>query len=231
MLGLIFTGGDKPDTQFIKQLIKTQVKDALYIAADSGLIAAENAGLKPDWIIGDMDSIKDPSILDSYPGRIIRYDHNKDFTDTELAFSLAIEKGCNDVWIIGGGGGRIDHLFGIRSLFERDNFPSRWITANEDIYCIDSFIAKNSIEKKLDKGISVSVFPLGDGAWEAQSSGLKWPLIDLPWDRGFFGLSNVAVDGSFSITAINGRFMIILPLYSSKDSHRGTKAQRTRRKL
>jgi len=41
---------------------------------------------------------------------------------------------------------------------------------------------------------------------------LKWPLAGLPWDRGFFGLSNAAPDGKFSVKAREGRFMIVLPL-------------------
>jgi len=41
---------------------------------------------------------------------------------------------------------------------------------------------------------------------------LKWPLKGLPWDRGFFGLANVAPNGEFSIKAEEGRFMVIIPL-------------------
>ena len=210
MLGIIFTGGEAPDTHFIKLLLETQ-KDALFIAADSGLVAAENAGVKPDWLIGDMDSLDDQSRLTAYPPQqIIRTQPDKDFSDTEMAFSLAVEKGCRQIWIIGGGGGRLDHLFGIRSLFERELFPLRWITDTADIYCIDANTAQNEISLNPEKGAIVSVFPLGDGPWEAQSTGLKWPLAGLEWSRGFFGLSNVAITGEFTVSAIKGRFMIIL---------------------
>jgi len=62
---------------------------------------------------------------------------------------------------------------------------------------------------KLEKGAVVSVFPLGEGEWKAKSIGLKWQLDGLRWDRSFFGLSNVAPDGDFSVTAEAGRFMVI----------------------
>jgi len=206
--GIIFTGGENPPLQFIKTLINKE-PEALIIAADSGLLTVENAGFKADWIIGDMDSLGDKSRLNHYPlERIVRFQHNKDFTDTEAAFSLAIEQGCSEIWIIGGGGGRIDHLFGIRSLFERDFFPDRWITDTADIRCIKEC----DFCCILDKEACVSVFPLGDGPWEAKSSGLKWPLEGLPWNRGFFGLSNVAVEGEFVIKAEKGRFMVVLPV-------------------
>jgi len=160
-----------------------------------------------------MDSLDDKSRLASYPPEcVMRHEHDKDFTDTELAFSLVVEKGCDTVWIVGGGGGRIDHLFAIRSLFEREVFPDRWITDAADIRCIDAGRAQNTLSLCLEKGAPVSVFPLGSGPWEAKSDGLKWRLAGLCWDRGFFGLSNVAVDGQFSISAQRGRFMVILPL-------------------
>jgi len=211
LLGIIFTGGQGPKAQIVKRLLENEAKGALFIAADSGLLAALNAGVKPDWIIGDMDSLEDQSRLSAMPPqRVIRHPHDKDFTDTELAFSLAAEKGCDDIWILGGGGGRIDHLFGIRSLFERERFPRRWITDAEDIRCIDSKTKQNELSLKLEKGAVVSVFPLGEGQWKASSKGLKWQLDGLRWDRGFFGLSNVAVDGDFSVTAEAGRFMVIM---------------------
>jgi thiamine pyrophosphokinase len=211
LLGIVFTGGESPSSGIIQRLLNG--KEILVVAADSGLITAEESGYKPAFVIGDMDSLDDDSRLSAYPPeRVIRYPHDKDYTDTELAFSFALEKGCDDLWLIGGGGGRIDHLFAIRSLFERERFPCRWITDAEDIYCIDSKTCQNELSLKLEKGAVVSVFPLGSGPWKTASKGLKWPLDDLNWDRGFFGLSNEATDGDFSIKAETGRFMIILSL-------------------
>ena len=215
MLGIIFTGGECPPAGVIAKALEG--KEPLVIAADSGLAAAEQAGLRPRWIVGDMDSLDDVSRLAAYPPEcVMRYEHEKDYTDTELAFSLAVEKGCDEIWISGGGGGRVDHLFAIRSLFERDVFPRRWITDGADIHCIDAngsgAFSINSLFQNGEKGAVVSVFPLGGGPWTAESAGLKWPLEGLSWDRGFFGLSNVAVNGDFSITAEAGRFMVILPL-------------------
>jgi thiamine pyrophosphokinase len=208
LLAIVFTGGEGPSPEIIRRLLDG--KEIFVIAADSGLITAEESEFKPAFVIGDMDSLDDESRLSAYPpDRVIRYPHDKDYTDTELAFSLALEKGCDDIWLIGGGGGRIDHLFAIHSLFERERFPRRWITSAEDIRCIDSKTEQNELFLKLEKGAVVSVFPLSSGPWKAASKGLKWPLDDLTWDRGFFGLSNVAVEGEFSIKAELSRFMVI----------------------
>jgi thiamine pyrophosphokinase len=158
-----------------------------------------------------MDSLGDLSRLDSYPpDRVLRCEADKDYTDTELALALLWEKGCDEIWLLGGGGGRLDHLLALRCLFERDPCPSRWITAAEDLFCIRA--PSEFSPAAIPPGGLVSVFPLGAGPWEAESAGLRWPLGGLPWDRGFFGLSNVAETGAFSIRVKRGRFLVVLPL-------------------
>jgi len=214
LTGIVFTGGEGPPPEIIRALLAGLPDGFLIAAADSGLDAVENAGLKPDWIIGDMDSIGDMARLNVYPAeRVMRYPPDKDYTDTELAFSLLRERGCGEIWIAGGGGGRVDHLFGIRSMLERDVFPTRWILDSADIYCVDAAGKENGavLNGCSDANALVSVFPLGAGPWKVSSAGLKWALNDLVWDRGFFGLSNETLGGEFSINAERGRFMVIVP--------------------
>jgi len=208
-LGIVFTGGEGPEPQAIRGLLDGE---ALIVAADSGLALAEAANIKPDWIVGDMDSLDNGNRLSHYPKeRVICYPVDKDYTDTEIALALLWEKGCKDAWIIGGGGGRLDHLFGIRDLFERERYPCRWITANEDIFCVDGGDKKNGFLKlAIKQGRLVSVFPLGAGPWKVQSKGLKWDLGSARWERGLFGLSNVAIADEIEISAKQGRFMVIL---------------------
>jgi thiamine pyrophosphokinase len=206
MRGILFTGGEGPEPETSRRLVEGA---GLVVAADSGLLIAETAGLRPDWVLGDMDSLGDPRRLERYPrDRVLRYPRAKDYTDTELAFSFLVEKGCDEIWIIGGGGGRIDHLFAVRSLFERDPFPVRWITAGEDMYCL---AGPGELALSIRAGALVSVFPLGGGPWEAESGGLIWPLDGLSWNRGFFGLSNEAETGDFFIRARTGRFLVVMP--------------------
>ena len=214
MLGIVFTGGESPTANIIKNELKG--KKPFIVAADSGLIAAESAGIKADYVVGDMDSVETKRLA-SYPSDcVIRYRRDKDFTDTELALEKVFKKGCKDVWIIGGGGGRNDHFFAIHSLFEREVFPSRWMTGDNDIRCIDAEVGVHEYSATLAAGTQVSVFPIGKGDWDATSKGLKWPLESLYWDRGVFGLSNVSVDGFFYVTALSGRFLVVLPLPEDK---------------
>jgi thiamine pyrophosphokinase len=200
----VITGGEGPAPKALKEIA---AQADLLVAADSGLVAAEETGLSLDWILGDMDSLDDPARLEKYPPeRVIRYPREKDFTDTELAIALLREKGCDEIWLAGGGGGRMDHLFAIFSLFERAEPPDRWYTANEEIrYLRDG----RALDAALPQGSLVSVFPLGSGPWEAESAGLKWPLGGITWERGGLGLSNVATEGPFRIRPVQGRFLVI----------------------
>jgi len=186
------------------------------VAADSGLILCEEAGLTPDWVVGDMDSLAcrasrdDTSRLDKYPPeKVLRFPVDKDFTDTEFALNLLSEKGCDEIWIAGGGGGRLDHFFAIRSIFERNNPPDRWFPGKEEIRCLKE---GRALRAALTSASVVSVFPLGLGPWEAESSGLKWPLNNLVWERGSAWVSNVAIEEYIEIRAVRGRLMIILPV-------------------
>jgi len=216
VLGIIFTGGQGPDLRAIKGLLDDLAgKELLIVAADSGLELAEDAGIRPDWIVGDMDSLDSGKRLDHYPKeKVICYPVDKDYTDTEIALTLLWEKGCKNAWIIGGGGGRLDHTFGIRDLFERERYPVRWITANEDIYCVDGAGAQSGAENNrlrlaIKQGKLVSVFPLGAGPWKVESKGLKWELGGARWERGLFGLSNAAIADEIEISVKQGRFILI----------------------
>jgi thiamine pyrophosphokinase len=203
MKGLAFIGGEGPDARLCARLAAAA---DIIAAADSGLLRAENAGLRPDWIIGDMDSLDDESRLDAYPKhRVLRFPHDKDFTDTELAINLLFEKGCDQVTIAGGGGGSLDHILAIAALFERERCPQRWFTAREKIY-----VVSNEFHRKAQKTDTVSVFPIGTGPWKARSTGLKWPLDSASWGRGFFGISNTVETESFTIRVSSGRFLVFI---------------------
>jgi thiamine pyrophosphokinase len=218
---MVFTGGEGPSPGIARRLA---AEADLVAAADSGLAAAEAAGIRPRWIVGDMDSLNDLSRLSAYPAdRVFCHPHEKDYTDTELGLSLLWEKGCDEVWIAGGGGGRVDHLFALRALFERERTPRRWITARDDIWAVDApgVLTSGDLVPPGAEGKAAPVFapgtiiaaaPLGNGPWKATSTGLKWPLDNVQWNRGFFGASNEATEEAFSVRVEQGRFMIILPL-------------------
>ena len=79
----------------------------LVIAADSGYMNARAMGVKVDVLVGDLDSLGSASVPDGI--ELVKLECEKDCTDTQAAVELAIERGCDDIVIVGGIGTRLDH--------------------------------------------------------------------------------------------------------------------------
>ena len=82
------------------------------VAVDSGAEHAYKLFLKPNLIIGDLDSISTKTYDRVNKDRIeiLEYKKNKDYTDFEIALSHIIDLKIKDVTVIGGEDGDIDHL-------------------------------------------------------------------------------------------------------------------------
>jgi thiamine pyrophosphokinase len=162
-----------------------------------------------------MDSLEEAGGLERLarypPESVRRYQRDKDFTDTELALDALRELGAKFIRLIGGGGGRLDHLLAVRELFERPFFPVTWHTRNENIYALEPDGEPLVTKFKTECGGTVSLLPAGDGPWIIESEGLKWAVTNLEWKRGVFGICNIAPEGSFLLTVRKGRFLLILP--------------------
>ncbi len=88
--------------------------ESYIIGVDKGLEFLDKHGIRPDEIVGDFDSIT-PSILERYRNEnqipIRTYHPEKDASDTEIAVRLAMEKGFDEIVILGATGSRIDHMW------------------------------------------------------------------------------------------------------------------------
>ena len=91
----------------------------LVIAADSGLDHAVAAGLHPDRLVGDLDSISAAGRMWAYANGVDIDEHPaaKDETDAELALALAVaDPAVSSVIVLGGldptADDRLDHLLG-----------------------------------------------------------------------------------------------------------------------
>lgn len=203
--GILFIGGAGPEPGQIRKIIKS---GDLVCAADSGLDAAMAAGVRPDGIVGDMDSISDPALLGEFPpGVVEKHPVDKDETDTELGIRWLKRGGCRRISIIGGGEGRLDHTLALKALFGRQDAPDRWFTAREVIERISRNVI---IRGKPESGVSfVSV---GPGPWKLKSMGLIWELTGLDWDFDTVSLSNRLSGISAEITVQSGEFLMIRPI-------------------
>ncbi len=202
MTGVLFTGGLSPDFATVREILQSA---DIIIAADSGFDTALKMGIIPDIVIGDMDSVQNKSILSEFTDNmVIKFSKDKDETDTELGLLYLSKKKCDNIILIGGGEGRMDHFLGIVFLFDRDLSPDIWYTNSSRFIKITGYSEIHSMEGKL-----VSFFPLGNIKCKMKSIGLKWPLDNLHWDKGDMSISNLVTKDPFSIEMIHGSLLMV----------------------
>lgn len=195
MRGIIICGGNVGE--YIKKYVTA---DDFVICADSGYDRAVKFGIKPDVVIGDMDSTE----YKDFPAEKLVYPERKDFTDSELAVSFAKEKGFREVLMFGMVGTRMDHtLTNISLLSQIEN--SVIIDANNEIY-----LARGEFSLKGKPGDTVSVIPFGGDISGVTYKGLDYPLenAELKFGTGL-GVSNVMTENSCQIKIEKGTALII----------------------
>lgn len=112
MKAFIYVGGDiYPDN-----ITEKPKAGDLRIAADGGYKNAQKLGAHIDILLGDFDSLGEMSVPEET--EIIKVPAEKDFTDTHLAVEKALEKGADEIIIIGGLSGRLDHTISNLSILE-----------------------------------------------------------------------------------------------------------------
>ncbi len=202
MKGILFTGGAAPESKFVKGELDNA---DLIVAADSGFDTALGMGVVPDIVLGDMDSVKDPSVFNSFPFlQVLSYPCDKDETDTELGLLLLKDKKMDQIVLIGGGGGRMDHFLGIVFLFDREISPDIWYTDSTRFQKITGNVQISSVI-----GREVSFFPCGTAPCRMTSRGLKWPLDGFVWRKGDMSISNRVVDDPFVIEMLEGQLILL----------------------
>lgn len=153
-------------------------EDDVIIAADGGAHHCLAAGLWPDFVIGDMDSITTPVInqLRENGTQLVLYPRDKDQTDLELALSLAAEKGFKDALLLGMFGGRLDQSLANLLLLTRNEWQDlRLIISNEPD---TAYLMRGQDEISLqgNPGDIISLIPLSNLVENVSTQGLRWPL-------------------------------------------------------
>lgn len=115
MKALVVSGGMKPS----KEIIERYNKEAdIIIGVDRGCEYLLEANIIPHYILGDFDSINklDLEKLIASGAVMHKYDPEKDFTDSELAFQLAFKLKVKEIYFLGATGLRFDHTLGSLGL-------------------------------------------------------------------------------------------------------------------
>lgn len=186
-----------------EQLALARALCSVAVAADSGADAALAHGIRPDAVIGDLDSLS-PETRAALPATSVHRIPEQDSTD----FDKCLRNIDAPLVIgVGFGGARVDHeLAAFNSLVRR---PERRCLLLGDRTL--TFLAPPALLLPLSHGTPVSLFPLG--AVEAVSDGLLWPIGGLNFTPdGQIGTSNMAI-GEVSMNVTAPKMLVILPAH------------------
>ncbi|MBR5302268.1 MAG: thiamine diphosphokinase [Clostridia bacterium] len=201
---VIVLGGDAPG----KALLARCTADAdLTIAADKGLEAFASAGIMPDILLGDMDSVSEDVLARMQSvAEIDRLPCIKDDTDGVHALDVAIARGAKHITLLGALGGRLDHALANLMLLvraHRSGVPAQILSETVRIERV------NGCKRILGaKGDTASVLPLGE-AKNVTLKGFFYPLDHAVLHSGYpLGISNVIDRDEATISVEEGDLLL-----------------------
>lgn len=184
----------------------------LVIAADGGYAAMQQAGLQPDLIIGDFDSLGAP------PERraVITLPRVKDVTDTWAAIQLGRERGCREFWLYGCTGGRFDHtLANVQTLAALAAEGLRgWLVGQNQL---TTAISNTTLEFGPEHQGFLSVFAHTDRCTGVSLKGLKYELENKELTNRFpLGVSNEFLGKPAAVTVGDGVAVLVMERKKNK---------------
>lgn len=177
----------------------------IIICADGGANYAYQMDIIPACIVGDLDSIR-PKVLEHYIQMevpIKKYPKHKDFTDTQLALTVAENMGVDDLIFLGSLGGRLDHtlsnLYGCLDLVAK----GRRVVHYHPDYQV--YIINKEIEIQGVVGDLISVMSLTDISRGVTEIGFEYPLNEVVLEtKNPYAVSNVLTEKSGIIRVEEG---------------------------
>jgi thiamine pyrophosphokinase len=151
---------------------------ALVIAADSGLDHALAAGLRPDELIGDLDSVSADGRAWAETNCTVRpHPTDKDATDTELALVRAADHDPDRIMLLSGGGDRLDHTLAVLGALGAIDLTS--VPIVEAVWAgqrLRVLHGPSRVTLPLRVGSTVSLLSLHGPAEGVAVSGTRWEL-------------------------------------------------------
>lgn len=196
----------------------TVEEDDFCIAVDGGYAYCKQLGIKPDLIVGDMDSLPENLQKEMQknsgekPGKVICLCQEKDDTDTLAALRIGMEKGYRNYRLYGALGGRIDHtIANIQCLSYLKNNGAEGIILEEGLAITVIKEEKVSFGNR-EKGY-LSLFSLGERAEGVTITGMKYPLNQALVTNDYpIGISNEFIGEDSMVEVRKGMLLAVLSL-------------------
>ena len=181
MRHIVITGGPNLDYAAIKSILRM---DDRIICADGGALHAQKMGLKPDKLVGDLDSILPETLawVQDYHIEMEVYSQDKDMTDSEIC--LRQIPSTEPIVLICSLTGRPDHVMTnlmLAGQLSRENYRltvtdgSTWVYPlhGPAHFRLNKSMWRTSRERA---GLAISFIPLFSEVMGVTTLGLKYKL-------------------------------------------------------
>ena len=172
------------------------------VCCDGSAASLVLAGMEPEAIVGDMDSLND-DLANRFADRIFR-DENQETNDLTKVVMWCRENNYKDIVIVGATGKREDHTLGNISLLAEYAKDMNVIMVT-DTGILRPFLSDAEISSFL--GQQVSIFSI-DPETEVTSHGLRYPLTNTKITNWWFATLNEALGENFSLKFKKGRIIV-----------------------
>ena len=177
------------------------------IGVDSGAMHLFNRSITPTTVLGDLDSIESSLLkkIKTMDIELINYETDKDKTDFELSLNNIDNPNEKNIYLIGGEGGEIDHLFSIFSLIINYEFAENltWFYKDKTI------IFKTNVSIKMELGSNFSIIPITQ-LESLTIIGAKWEVNKIDVKPGSTKtLRNISISDEVTINCVDGLFSVI----------------------
>ena len=187
-----------------KCLLETLRAAARIVCCDGAASALLRAGLEPDLVVGDLDSL-DP-VLKKRFGRRLVHESEQETNDLSKAFRACMARSWRSIVILGAGGRREDHLLGNASLLLNYAAAGADVRMETDYGTFLPVLKSASFRRPV--GTKVSIFSFHP-EMPITASGLKYPLDKLRLPFWWCGTLNETNAPEFSL-AFDGDAPLLL---------------------
>lgn len=208
MRAAIFLNGS-PDSRGLIQHVCARAD--LVVAADGGARYALEAGVVPDLVVGDMDSLGVDLLrkIEELGTPLERHPVRKDKMDGHLAVLAARERGATAADLLCAVGGRVGALFAVPHILlaaERMGLQCKVVSDHVRMFVIEA----GSRTLQGSPHDSVSIFPLAGPATGVTLEGMEYPLQNATLEPGdTIGFHNELTSNEARISVGKGALLVV----------------------
>jgi thiamine pyrophosphokinase len=183
----------------------------LIVAADGGTHYALEAGVVPDLVVGDMDSLGEELTLEleRLGASLERHPVRKDKMDGQLAVLAARERGATAADLLCAVGGRLGALFSVPQILlaaERIGLRSTVVADRGRIFVVEA--GSRTVQGHPQD--SVSIFPLSGLATGVTLESMEYPLKNASLEPGdTLGFHNELIGTKANVSVEEGALLVV----------------------